>query len=329
MLNAPFKTLNVAVLALNYSVATTIVGPQDVFSMTGILYEQLQCQEPVHYFNVQIVTPDGQPVRCYNNLMITPHCAMESCEPDIVIIPAILNLDEILRMNGEAIIEWLKHLYERKCALVGICSGSLLLATTGLLDNKVATTHWAMADIFRKRFPKVLLRPDEMITDDSGIVCSGGYDSFLDASIYMIKKYYGPTVALQCSKIFLHNHGRDSQAPYAIFNVPRDHGDEEILHIQQELGTNFSSNVDFDKLAREYGMSRRTLERRFKKATGVTLLIYQQRTRVEHAKALLESGNNSFDEISYKVGYMDNSFFRKLFIKYTTLRPREYRSLFS
>ncbi|RUM43140.1 MAG: AraC family transcriptional regulator, partial [Desulfocapsa sp.] len=199
----------------------------------------------------------------------------------------------------------------------------------GLLDNKIATTHWAMANEFRKRFPRVLLRPDEMITDDSGIVCSGGYDSFLDASIYVIKKYYGPTVALECSKVFLHNHGRHSQAPYTIFNVPRDHGDEEVLQIQRELGKNFSTNVDFDELAREYGMSRRTLERRFKKATGVTLLVYQQRTRVEHAKALLESGNSSFDEISYKVGYMDNSFFRKLFVKYTTLRPREYRSLFS
>lgn len=328
MLNAPIHTQNVAVLALNETVATTVIGPQDVFSMTGVLYERSQCKEPVHYFNVQVVTPDGKPVRCYNNLLLTPHCSMEECNPDIVVIPGILNIDETLSVNGAA-IEWLKSLYERNCALMAICSGSLLLAATGLLDNKIATTHWAIANEFRKRFPKVLLRPDEMITDDSGLVCSGGYDSFLDASIYMVEKFYGATVALQCSKIFLHNLGRRSQAPYAIFSAPKDHGDDEILQIQQEMGNKFASNFDFDELAKEHGMSRRTLERRFKKATGVTLLVYQQRTRVEHAKALLESGNSSFDEISYKVGYMDNSFFRKLFIKYTTLRPREYRSLFS
>ncbi len=328
MLNTPIHTQNVVVLALNDSVATTIIGPQDVFSMTGVLYERTRCIEPVHYFNVQIVTPDGKPVRCYNNLLITPHCSMEECDPDIVVIPGILNIDETLRANNTA-IKWLKHLHDQNCALMAICSGSLLLAATGLLDNKIATTHWAMANEFRKRFPEVLLRPDEMITDDGGLVCSGGYDSFLDASIYMVEKFYGATVALQCSKIFLHNLGRRSQAPYAIFSAPRDHGDEKILQIQQKMGNNFASNFDFDELAKEYGMSRRTLERRFKKATGVTLLVYQQRTRVEHAKALLESGNSSFDEISYKVGYMDNSFFRKLFIKYTTLRPREYRSLFS
>ncbi len=328
MLNAPIHTQNVAVLALNDTVATTVIGPQDVFSMAGVLYERSQYKEPVCYFNVQVVTPNGKPVRCYNNLLMTPHCSMEECNPDIVVIPGILNIDETLSANGAA-IEWLKSLYDRNCVLMAICSGSLLLAATGLLDNKIATTHWAMANEFRKRFPNVLLRPDEMITDDSGLVCSGGYDSFLDASIYMVEKFYGATVALQCSKVFLHNLGRRSQAPYAIFSAPRDHGDEEILQIQQEIENKFANNFDFDELAKEYGMSRRTLERRFKKATGVTLLVYQQRTRVEHAKALLESGNSSFDEISFKVGYMDNSFFRKLFIKYTTLRPREYRSLFS
>ena len=328
MLGAPIQTRNVAILALDDSIATTIVGPQDVFSMTGVLFELTQGQSPVNYFNVQIVTPDGKPVCCYNNLLITPHLSMEECCPDLIVIPAILNIEKTLSTNN-TVIDWLKKMHEKDCALMAVCSGSLLLAATGLLDNKVATTHWAMANEFRKNFPAVVLRPDEMITDDSGLICSGGYDSFLDASIYMIEKFYGATVALQCSKIFLHNMGRRSQAPYAILSVPKDHGDEEILRIQEEIGNKFADNFDFDELAQKYGMSRRTLERRFKKATGVTLLVYQQRTRVEYAKALLESGNSSFDEITYKVGYMDNSFFRKLFIKYTTLRPREYRSLFS
>ncbi len=209
--------------------------------MTGVLYEQTQGKEPVHYFNVQTVTPDGKPVRCYNNLLITPHCSMEDCNPDIVVIPGIFNIDETLSANGLA-IEWLKGLYDHNCVLMAICSGSLLLAATGLLDNKIATTHWAIANEFRKRFPKVLLRPDEMITDESGLVCSGGYDSFLDASIYMVEKFYGATVALQCSKIFLHNLGRQSQAPYAIFHAPKEHGDEEILPIPPGKGKELLPN---------------------------------------------------------------------------------------
>lgn len=329
MQNKIIRPLNIAILALNNSIATTITGPMDVFSMTGILYEKLKNKPPVQYFNVQIVTPDGNPVRCYNNLLITPHCSIKECNrADLVIIPGILDIDTTLTSNSLA-IDWLKNLYAKGNKITAICSGSLLLSATGLLDGKTATTHWAMENEFRKRFPKVELRPEELITDDNGLVCSGGYDSFLDVSIYMIDKFCGSKVALECSKIFLRNPSRRSQAPYAIFHGSRDHGDKQILQIQELLEKQFSDTFDFTELAKEYGMSRRTLERHFKKATGMTPLAYLQRVRVESAKELLETGSASFDEISYQVGYMDNSFFRKLFIKCTSLRPREYRTMFA
>ena len=322
------RPCSVAVLALEDAVATTITGPQDVFSMTGMLYEMSRGEEPIRYFDVQVVTADGRPVHCYNNLLITPHCSMQECNPDIVIVPGILNIDATLHRNDE-VVDWLQLQYGRGCILTAICSGSLLLSATGLLDGRVATTHWVMVNEFRKRYPKVLLKPDELITEDRNLICSGGYNSFLDVSIYLVEKLYGPTVALQCSKIFLRDLGRRSQAPYSIFSGPQDHGDKQILRIQEPLEEQYTKNFDFNTLAREYGMGRRTLERHFKKATGETPLVYLQRIRVEHAKQLLESGNASIDEICYQVGYMDNSFFRKLFIKYTSLRPSEYRARFS
>lgn len=329
MQNKITHPINIAILALNDSMATTITGPMDVFSMSGILYERFKNKPPVQYFNVKIVTSDGNPVRCINNLLITPHCSIEECgRPDMVIIPGILNLDTTLA-NNDMILDWLKRLHSKGCQLTAICSGSLLLSATGLLDGKIATTHWAMENEFRKRFPRVLLTPNELITDEDGLVCSGGYDSFLDVSIYMIDKFCDSTVARECSKIFLGNLNRRSQAPYTVFHGSRDHGDKQILQIQNLLEKQFSDTFDFTKLAIEYGMSKRTLERHFKKATGITPLAYLQRVRVENAKALLETGNASFDEISYQVGYMDNSFFRKLFIKLTSLRPREYRTMFA
>jgi transcriptional regulator GlxA family with amidase domain len=329
MQNKIIRPFNIAILALNDSVATTITGPMDVFSMTGVLYEQFQNKPPVQYFNVQIVTTDGNPVRCINNIVITPHCSIKECnEPDMIIIPGILNIDTTLN-NNDPVIDWLRQLHAKGCKITAICSGSLLLSATGLLDGKTATTHWAMENEFRKRFPLVKLNPEELITDEDGLVCSGGYDSFLDVSIYMIDKFCGSTVALKCSKIFLRNPNRRSQAPYAVFHGPRDHGDKQIIQIQELLEKNLAETFDFTELAKEYGMSRRTLERHFRKATGMTPLAYLQRVRVESAKELLETGSSSFDEICYQVGYMDNSFFRKLFIKCTSLRPREYRTMFA
>ncbi len=114
-----------------------------------------------------------------------------------------------------------------------------------------------------------------------------------------------------------------------MFSGSRNHENEKVLCIQQILEKQYAENFDFNELAVEHGMGRRTLDRHFKKATGETLLAYLQRIRVERAKQLLETTNASFDEISYQAGYMDNSFFRKLFIKYTTLRPGEYRAGFA
>ena len=323
-----FRQYSVAVLAVEDATAATIIGPQDVFSMTGVLYEMSQGKEPTPYFNVQIVTENGKPVRCYNNLLITPHCSISECKPDVIIIPGILNLDATIKRNQQ-VIQWLQEQFARDCILLAICSGSILLSETGLLDGKVATTHWAMENQFRKRYPQVLLKPDELITEAKGLICSGGFNSYLNVSIYLIEKLLGSEVAVQCSKIFLSDFDRHSQAPYSIFNGLRDHGNEKIHRIQDILENQYGENIDFDTLARKHGMGRRTLERHFKKTTGETLLSYLQRVRVEQAKQRLESGTASFDEISYQVGYQDNSFFRKLFIKYTTLRPGEYRAGFS
>ncbi len=328
MQNILIRQYKVAVLALDNAVAATITGPQDVFSMTGVLYEMVCGREPVPYFSVRVVTSDGKPKHCFNNLKIIPHCSMHDWQPDVVVIPGILYIDATLESNRD-VVDWLREQYDRGCLLAAVCSGSILLSATGLLDGRQATTHWAMVNEFRKRFPRVRLDPDALITDEDNLICSGGYNSFLDLSIHLVQKFCGATVALECAKIFVHEPCRRSQAPYSVFNAPHDHGDDQILRIQKLLETEYQKNFDFNELAREYGMGRRTMERHFKKATGETPLTYLQRVRIEHAKQLLETGTASLDEISYQVGYLDSGFFRKLFVKYTSLRPSEYRARFT
>jgi len=122
--------------------------------------------------------------------------------------------------------------------------------------------------------------------------------------------------------------GRTSQAPYSVFHLHKKHHDEQVVSIQEWIEKNFDKYFTYDSLARKSGMSRRTLERRFKAATGETPLTYQQCLRVETAKRMLEKGNRSFDEITYQVGYEDSSSFRKVFCKQTGLVPTEYRKKF-
>ena len=324
----PEKPYRVAILALDNVVATTVTGPADVFSFTGVLWEMIQGREPTPRFEVRIVSPGGRTVYCHNGIVLVPHGTMEDARPDIVIIPGIMEIDQTLERGTDA-LAWLRQQYDRGCILAAICSGSILLAATGLLDGRRATTHWAMVPEFRARFPRVDLEPDELITEDGNFFCSGAFNSFLDLSIYLVEKLCGREVAIQCAKIFLHDLGRHSQSPYTIFLGRHDHGDTTIRQIQQEMEEHFSRDFDLDQLARKHGMGRRTMERHFKHATGETPLVYLQRVRVERAKQMLESTNMSFDEISYQVGYRDAGFFRKLFVKHTSLLPGEYRSRFS
>ncbi len=315
------------ILALEGVLAGTVSGPQDILSLSGVLWQQLHGDEPAPDFTVRVVTPDGRPVRACNSLVLTPHGTACQTRPDVIVLPAIMDIDATLARD-RPILEWLRAAHARGCILAAICSGALLLAETGLLDYREATTHWGLVADFRKRYPRVLLRPDAMITESDNLICSGAYSSYLDLAVRLIEKLSSPQAALRASRLFLHDPGRRSQAPYAVFAGRHDHGDRPILAIQEQLENNLEQGFDFDRLARRYGMGRRTMERHFKQATGLTPLAYLQRLRVERAKQLLETDTASFDEISYKVGYKDTSFFRKLFVKHTSLLPGAYRARF-
>jgi transcriptional regulator GlxA family with amidase domain len=151
----------------------------------------------------------------------------------------------------------------------------------------------------------------------------------MDLSLYLVEKFCGRPAATQSAKTMVLAMDRESQAPFRCFPGITDHTDPLIARAQQWLETNLAREVNYDELARTLRISRRSLERRFKQATGMTPLSYLQTLRVEKARQLLEEGIATFSEITYAVGYEDISFFRKLFIRLTGLRPKEYQKKFA
>ncbi len=310
------------------TMATTIIGPMDIFYEAGVTWNYYTRQKPEPYFEVKLVTSNGKPFRCINGVRMVPTGSMNDIQnPDLIIVSSIIDIDRTLQVQGE-VIDWLVDRYREGSHIATICSGAFVLAETGLLDGKTATTHWAYADQFQKRYPRIKLKPEKMVTDENDLFCSGGFNAGTDLALYLVEKYCGHEVALQSSKSVLSDIGRTSQAPYAMFQLHKNHHDDEILMVQEWIENNFNQNFNYDEIAQNNGMSRRTLERRFKAATGETPLTYQQRLRVEKAKHLLERGNRSFDEITYQVGYEDSSSFRKIFFKQTHLTPINYRKRF-
>ena len=124
------------------------------------------------------------------------------------------------------LIDWIEKQYKDGAEIASICTGAFMLASSGLLDGKSCSTHWAAADNFRSMFPKVNLQTDKLITDENGIYTNGGAYSFLNLMIYLVEKYYDRQTAIFCSKVFQIEMDRQSQSAFAIFTGQKLHGDE-------------------------------------------------------------------------------------------------------
>jgi len=319
----------VTILGCYNSMATTIFGPMDILNQAGRLWNRVSKSPQTPFFEVTIASVDGQPIRCTNNILVQPHCSIEEIhETDLIIIGSATYIKEILQ-TGPELVPWIRGQYKRGAHVASICTGVFLLAETGLLNGKSATLHWGFAEMFRQKYPKVNLQLDHMFIDHGRLYCSAGVNAGMDLTLYMVEKFCGRQAAVRSAKTMILDLGRKKQTPYDCFLFSKDHGDQTVVKAQSWIEQNHAQSIDYDRLAEKYHMSRRSLERRFKQATGVTPLGYLQQVRVETAKRLLEEGSQSFDEITYMVGYEDISFFRKIFSRLTGLRPKEYQKRFT
>lgn len=248
---------------------------------------------------------------------------------DLIVIPAIDGDMQSGLKHCSKMIPWIVQQYNTGAELASLCIGAFLLAGTGLLNGKSCSTHWRAADEFRYMFPEVQLVTDRVITDENGIYTSGGSLSSANLVLYLIEKFAGWEVAVSCSKIFQVDIGRNSQSPFIIFHGQKDHGDKQIKQAQEFIEKNYGERISVDALTSMLALSRRNLERRFKKATSNTITEYVHRVKIEAAKKYLENSQKQVNEVMYDVGYQDTKAFRKIFRRITGLSPIEYRGRYN
>jgi transcriptional regulator GlxA family with amidase domain len=248
---------------------------------------------------------------------------------DLIIIPA---LDGEIRQaveNNREFIPWIIKQYNNGAEVASLCMGAFLLASTGLLKGKKVATHWMAANEFRKMFPDVELVTEKVITDENRIYSSGGAFSYLNLILHLIEKYAGHDMAILSAKIFAIEMERDSQSSFIIFQGQKEHADEPIKKAQEFIEKNYQDKITVEQLASTFALSRRNLERRFKKATANTVSEYIQRVKMEAAKKSFETSRKNINEIMYDVGYTDNKSFRTIFRKNTGLSPIEYKNKYN
>jgi transcriptional regulator GlxA family with amidase domain len=321
--------IEVTVLFLDETFSSTAVGPMEVFRHAGTLWNLLTGKPQSPYFHVTTATADGRPVQCDGPIYIKPETSIEKIrKTDLIFIPTTgLSLDDVVERNAP-VVPWLKRWHKRGAEIASVCSGVGLVAATGMLDGRRATTHWALAERFREKYPKVKWMPELMVTEDHGFYCGGGVHASLDLSLYLVEKFCGHDIAVESSKALLIETPRAWQAGFAVIPLKTEHHDEAISKAQDWLHQNFHRPFPLEAPARCAGMSLRNFVRRFKEATGDSPLTYLQKLRIAAAKRLLESNHRSMQEVSDAVGYQDVAFFRSLFQRHTGESPSAYRERF-
>ena len=306
---------------------SSIVGAYKIFTRANAFWKANGKQE---LFQIQLAGLSAK-VDFYDGLFsVRPHTLISAIrKTDLVIIPSLNHNYEKAIQGNQSLVNWITHQYKEGAAIASICTGAFLLASTGLLDGRRCSTHWAMAEDFRKMFPDVDLQTDQLITDEGGIYTNGGAYSFLNLVLYLVEKYYDRPTAIYCSKVFQIELDRNSQSPYIIFSGQKQHGDEMVKKAQDHIEKNMHEKLSVEQLAATFAAGRRNFDRRFIKATGNTPLEYAQRVRVEAAKKALETTRKTINEVMYEVGYADVKAFREVFKKVTGMSPLAYKEKYN
>lgn len=212
--------------------------------------------------------------------------------------------------------------------LASNCGGAFILAATGLLAGRRATTHWLFANALQERFPDVIVDPDKIVIEDGDIITAGGLMAWTDLGLKLVDRLFGPTVMVETGRFLLVDPAGREQRHYSSFSPRLSHGDEAILKVQHWLQARGARAVSIAEMAGQAGLEERTFLRRFKAATGLKPTEYAQHLRIGKARELLEFTRRSVEQIAWTVGYEDAAAFRKLFHRIIGLSPGDYRQRF-
>ncbi len=318
---------NITILIPENAVLASINDPRNIFVSVN---QFLQSEGKPAAFNVQMVGLTKE-VKLHDNIFTVHADATidEVAETDMVFVPALSgDMQTALELN-KGFLPWIVKQYENGAEVISLCIGAFLLASTGLLNGKRCSTHWLSANDFRAMFPEVELVDDKIITEDQGLYSSGGASSYWNLLLHLVEKNVNREMAIRAAKYFAIDIERDSQASFMIFNGQKSHEDDAVKKAQEFIEKNFEDKITLDQLSDMFAIGRRSLERRFKKATNNTIMEYIQRVKIEAAKKRFETSRKNITEVMYDVGYTDNKAFRSTFKKVTGLSPIAYKNKYN
>lgn len=318
----PMAPRNRAVVAVAYDGLCSFE-----FGVASELFGLARPELDVDWYDFAVVSADPGPLRTLGGIeMSAPTDLSLIEEAGTIVLPGWRDLDD---PPPENLVDALSTAHERGARLLSICSGAFLLAATGLLDDKAATTHWRHADRLRRQYPQIDVRPDVLYIDNGSILTSAGSAAGIDLGLHLIRRDHGPAIANEVARrLVVPPHRDGGQAQFIATPVPTADESPVAATIDWALAR-LDEPLTVETLAGHAHMSVRTFARRFGEATGTTPHRWLTRHRVLRAQELLETTGLSVDEVAAHCGLGSAANLRHHFERETRTTPSRYRAAFA
>ena len=321
----------IALLAAPETSASVLYGLYDILLSVGPMWPDMTAAASGDaLLDVLIVAVSPEPFRCFGSILVEPHAALADVgDLDAVVVCDMYTpIDTPPRGRFAAEAGWVRRVHAGGALVATVCTGSLLLAESGLLDGRSCAGHWAYAGLFESAYPQIRFLPGAILdlsSEPQGLITAGGVTSWQDLALHLIARYCGAQHAARTAKVYLLGGHEDGQLPFAAMTRLLRADDAVMRDCLAWIDDRCATPNPVAAMAERSGLMPRTFARRFKAATGQPPIDYVHALRVERARQLLETGSDAVEDIGFEVGYGDPTFFRRLFKRTTGLTPAAYR----
>lgn len=320
------KTVRIGLLAYRGCMATQLFGIADVLRIASQVDTFQHGRARVH-FDTHLLAVDGAAVPVSGGFRLPARRPRGRF--DLLVVPGLL-AERGHRWSATLAplapeVAFIARSFARGTPVASVCVGAFLLAESGLLDGRRATTSWLFANELRARHPGIDVQADAMLLEDGGVTTTAAVTSAFDLALHIVKRHLGAAVAAATAQAALLPAARTSQAPHVDHRLAEAPLPGFSSRLRDWFDARLSEPYDLERVARAFHVSPRTLMRRVKAETGASPLALLQHARVDKARHLLASTSWSVARVTEEVGYSDAATFARLFARRVGETPSAFR----
>ena len=332
----PTNTIRtIACFAFDDVMSLDVIGPLQVFGSAND--ELVGLGRPQGYENVVVAETSG-PIRTSCGVRIHSDIGwrdLDLSKIDTLFVPGGAGVWSL--RDDAAIIEWVRNASMSVPRLGSICSGALVLAEAGVLDGKMATTHWSRCEQMAREYPAIQMMGDRLhsydpagLDGDPHVFTSAGVTAGIDLALAIVEADFGRSLALAVARrlvMFLKRPG--GQAQFSAYLIPEAGTTARLTGLLEWLPGNIANDLSLETMAERAGMTPRTFSRVFTRDLGMSPARYVERVRVEAARALLQDEAITIGQVAKLCGFRHPETLRRAFQRHLSVSPQEYAERFA